>query len=138
VNIISIKNTLSLLSAHLSPLFPSLAPHPQFSLSPSSNPNRRKRKLSGRARDPGEEDHLRRPLPPAPQLYRLQLLGARGPEPRRRPPNPQAATLRRRAPIRLHAHRPTLPPPELLQGPLPRGDPLPNLEFERHPKIGGG
>jgi hypothetical protein len=46
VNIISIKNTLSLLSAHLSPLFPSLAPHPQFSLSPSSNPNRRKRKLS--------------------------------------------------------------------------------------------
>jgi hypothetical protein len=46
VNIISIKNTLSLLSAHLSPLFPSLAPHPQHSLSPSSNPNRRKRKLS--------------------------------------------------------------------------------------------
>jgi hypothetical protein len=46
VNIISIKNSLSLLSAHLSPLFPSLAPHSQFSLSPSSNPNRRKRKLS--------------------------------------------------------------------------------------------
>jgi hypothetical protein len=46
VNIISIKNTLSLLSAHLSPLFPSLAPHPQHSISPSSNPNRRKRKLS--------------------------------------------------------------------------------------------
>jgi hypothetical protein len=42
VNIINIKKNPSLLSARLSPPFPSL---PQFSLSPLSNPNRRKREL---------------------------------------------------------------------------------------------